>query len=124
MGPAAVSDRMIPKLLSPAGLQKPELVSSVRAITRRQNPNSLENDLLAMQNRPDSTAALPEISIPCIVVAGSADSITPRAAMESMAKGIPGARLLVIEGAGHLTPMEKPEEVAAALGDLFEKTPR
>jgi pimeloyl-ACP methyl ester carboxylesterase len=96
----------------------------VRAITRRQNPNSLENDLLVMQGRPDSTEFLEEIGIPCLVVRGSLDAITPAAAAEAMAKRIPGARLVTIEGAGHLTPMEKPAEVAAALGELFEKALR
>jgi pimeloyl-ACP methyl ester carboxylesterase len=124
MGPSAVSNGMLPKLLSPAARSDRQIASAVRAITRRQNPNSLENDLLVMQGRPDSTEFLEEIGIPCLVVRGSLDAITPAAAAEAMAKRIPGARLVTIEGAGHLTPMEKPAEVAAALGELFEKALR
>ncbi|MGH9441683.1 MAG: alpha/beta fold hydrolase [Thermoanaerobaculia bacterium] len=122
MGPTAVSDGMIPKLLSPAALRNRSLVNAVRAMTRRQNPNSLENDLLAMQNRPGSSEFLAEIGIPCLVVRGSLDSITPESAAELMASRIPGARRVTIEGAGHLTPMEKPAEVAAAIGDFFQQT--
>lgn len=121
MGPAAVSDRMLPKLLSPASLRDPALFAAVRAITRRQNPNSLENDLLAMRNRPDSSGFLREIAIPCLVMRGGLDAITPAAAAEALAKGIPGARLITVEGAGHLTPMERPAEVAAALDEFFGK---
>ena len=124
MGPTAVSDGMLPKLLSPAGRSDREIASEVRAITRRQNPNSLENDLLVMQGRPDSREFLAEIGIPCLVVRGSVDAITPASAAEEMAKRIPGARLVTIEGAGHLTPLEKPAEVAAALGEFFEKALR
>ncbi len=121
MGPAAVSDRMIPRLLSPSALKDPALVSEVRRITRRQNPNSLENDLLAMKGRPDSTGTLSRIGIPCLVISGTQDSITPPAVMKAMASAIPNARFLAIEGAGHLTPMERPEEVAAALSDFFAR---
>jgi pimeloyl-ACP methyl ester carboxylesterase len=121
MGPAAVSDRMIPKLLSARALKNRALVESVRTITRRQNPNSLENDLLAMKSRPDSSGVLPRIGIPCLVISGTDDAISPPAVMKAMADAIPGARFVSIEGAGHLAPMEKPEEVAAALGDFFSE---
>ena len=121
MGPSAVSDRMLPKLLSPSALSDRITASAVRAITRRQNPNSIENDLLAMQNRPDFGESLAAIAVPCLVVRGSLDSITSASAAERMAKRIPGARFAAIEGAGHLTPMEKPAEVAALLGEFFEK---
>lgn len=121
MGPATVSDRMIPKLLSARGLKDRRLAESVRAITRRQNPNSLENDLLAMRDRPDSSPFLGKIGIPCLVVSGTDDAISPPSVMKSMAEAIPNARFVSIEGAGHLTPMEKPEEVAAALGEFFGK---
>jgi 3-oxoadipate enol-lactonase len=119
MGPAAVSDGMFPKLLSPAARKDRDLESRVRSITRRQSPNSLENDLLAMRDRPDSTESLSQISIPCLVMVGSLDTITPPALAEKMVNRIPHARLVTIQGAGHLTPMEKPEEVAAALSDFF-----
>jgi pimeloyl-ACP methyl ester carboxylesterase len=39
-----------------------------------------------------------------------------------MAAAIPGARLVTIAGAGHLTPMERPGAVAAALGEFFGAT--
>jgi pimeloyl-ACP methyl ester carboxylesterase len=36
-----------------------------------------------------------------------------------MAAAIPGARLVRIPDAGHLTPMERPGPVSAALGNFF-----
>jgi len=121
MGPSAVSDRMIPKLLSAGGRKRADLVARVRAIVRRQNPNSIENDLLAMRDRADSIPSLGAITVPALVVVGAEDSITPPARAEAMAHAIPGAELVTIAGAGHLTPMEKPDEVAAALSGFFEK---
>lgn len=124
MGPSAVSDRMIPKLLSARGRTRADLVARVRAIVRRQNPNSIENDLLAMRDRADSTPSLAAISVPCLVVVGAEDSIAPPARAEAMARSIPGAELVRIEGAGHLTPMEEPDAVAAALSAFFAKSLR
>ncbi len=124
MGPTAVSDRMIPKLLSAAGRSRPELVARVRSIVRRQNPNSIENDLLAMRDRSDSTPTLASIAVPALVVVGSEDEITPPAKAEAMAKAIPGAELVAISGAGHLSPMEDPDAVAAALSEFFGRALR
>ena len=119
MGPTAVSERMIPLLLSRAGAADPSLVARVRAMVRRQNPNSIENDLLAMRDRPDSLPSLAAVSVPALIVVGAEDRITPREKAETMARAIPGSRLVEIEGAGHLAPMEKPDAVAAALVDFF-----
>ena len=124
MGPSAVSDRMVPKLLSAGGRSRPDLVARVRAIVRRQNPNSIENDLLGMRDRADSTASLGSIRVPALVVVGSEDAITPPAKAEEIAKGIPGAALVAIPGAGHLSPMENPDAVASALSAFFDKALR
>jgi pimeloyl-ACP methyl ester carboxylesterase len=93
-------------------------------MVRRQNPNSLENDILAMRDRPDSFPSLPSIAVPVLVVVGAEDEITPPEKSEAMARAIPAARLEKIDGAGHLSPMERPDDVAAALDALLEKLPR
>jgi len=124
MGPSAVSDGMIPKLLSTSGRGRPDLVSRVRAIVRRQNPNSIEHDLLAMRERADSLPSLGAIGVPTLVVVGSEDAITPPAKAEEIARGIAGAALVTIPGAGHLAPMENPDAVAAALSEFFARSLR
>ncbi|WP_336489537.1 alpha/beta fold hydrolase [Methylobacterium nigriterrae] len=48
---------------------------------------------------------------------GEADAITPLAEHRAMAALIPGAKLAIVPGAGHMTPIEKPEAVARALRD-------
>ncbi len=122
MGPSAVSDRMIPKLLSATGRGRPDLVSRVRSIVRRQNPNSIEHDLLAMRDRADSRPTLDAIRIPALVIVGSEDAMTPPAKADEIANGIPGARVVVVPGAGHLAPLEDPDAVATALSDFFARS--
>jgi pimeloyl-ACP methyl ester carboxylesterase len=72
-----------------------------------------------MRDRPDSTGFLHEISIPTLVVVGERDALTPPADSEAIAAAIPGARLVTIAGAGHLTPMERPKAVSEALAEFF-----
>ena len=71
--------------------------------------------------QPEWTKAqLSEIRVPTAIVTGDHDEAIKRGHTEYMARVIPGAKLVKIEGAGHLAPMEKPDEVAAALAEFFK----
>jgi pimeloyl-ACP methyl ester carboxylesterase len=121
-GLEAIADSMLEKLLSPPSLVRRDLVDRVRRIILRQQAASLESDLKAMRDRPDSTEFVREISLPTLVAVGEHDAITPPAEAESMAAAIPNSRLAIIAGAGHLTPIEQPRLVASALREHFEQT--
>ena len=60
---------------------------------------------------------LGRIACPAAIICGRQDGRTPVAIHEEMAGHIPGARLRVIEGAGHFTPLEEPQAVTDALRD-------
>jgi pimeloyl-ACP methyl ester carboxylesterase len=118
-GVEPIAEAMLPKLLAPSSLQRGDLADRVRRIMRRQPAATFESDLLAMRGRPDSVAFLKEIAVPTLVVVGENDVISPPAEAQAMTEAIPGARLAVIPGSGHLTPMESPSAVAGVLGDFF-----
>ncbi|HEY6929278.1 MAG TPA: alpha/beta fold hydrolase [Thermoanaerobaculia bacterium] len=118
-GVGPIAEAMLPKLLSPDGMKRAELVERVRRIILRQSPQTIESDLAAMRDRPDSTDFLAHLAIPTLVVVGEHDTISSPAESRAMSQKIPGARFLEIAGAGHLTPLEKPAAVAQALGDFF-----
>jgi pimeloyl-ACP methyl ester carboxylesterase len=67
-------------------------------------------------DRFDVMARLGEITLPTLVVAGDKDVLTPLKYGRRLADNIQGARLVVLEGAGHLMAMEKPEEFVRAVG--------
>ena len=69
----------------------------------------------AIITRPDSRPDLGAIAVPTVVIVGDGDQITPIEHAREMAEAIPGARLEVIAGAGHLALIEQPEQVNAAL---------
>ena len=121
-GVAKIADQMVPRLLSELSLANRDLVDRVRRIILRQTPATVERDLSAMRDRADSTALLPQIRIPTLVVVGEQDALTPPELSERMAAAIPGARLEKIPSAGHLTSMERPGAVAEALGQFFESS--
>ena len=66
----------------------------------------------------DLRAGLPTIKVPTAIVVGEEDYATPPAMAEAMHKAIAGSTLTVLTGARHLTPLERPGEIAAALERL------
>lgn len=63
----------------------------------------------------DVAARLGEIAAPTLVLVGRDDFITPVAQAERLARGIPGAELVVFERSGHLPYVEEPAAFAAAV---------
>ena len=58
----------------------------------------------------DLRDVLPEVSVPTLVIHGGDDRRSPLAVSEALHAGIPGSRLAVVEGAGHMTNLEAPQE--------------
>lgn len=63
----------------------------------------------------DFTRLARDLSLPVEVIGGSVDGSTPPAVVEALAGLIPGARLTMIEGVGHLPGIERPDAVAAVI---------
>lgn len=69
----------------------------------------------ALRDRPDSTATLPTINCPTLVLCGVEDELCPVSLHREMAGAIPKVQLRVVADCGHLSTMEQPEVVTAAL---------
>jgi pimeloyl-ACP methyl ester carboxylesterase len=77
----------------------------------------------AVMARADLRTALPAIRCPALMLCGEADALTPPACAHEIAQAIPGARLELIERAGHMLTLEQPARVGALLaGWLHERT--
>jgi pimeloyl-ACP methyl ester carboxylesterase len=64
-------------------------------------------------HNPKLRSRLRRVAAPTLVVGGAADGLLPRAHPVAYAEEIPGARLAVLEGAGHMVPLERPGEFAS-----------
>ncbi len=108
-----------PPLLSEGA--DPALWDQVKEIIRRQPGEAIAAAALGMGERPDSRPILPEIDVPTAVVVGSGDILTPPPMSEAMAEAIPGAELVKLEGAGHLSNLEDPQGFVAAVQGVLDR---
>jgi 3-oxoadipate enol-lactonase len=117
-GSDAIADGPPPLLSDRA---EPALWDRVKDIIRRQPPGAIAAASLGMAERPDSRPLLPEIDVPTSVIVGELDTLTPPPMSEAMAEAIPGAELVVVEGAGHVSNLEAPEAFLAAIRGLLAR---
>lgn len=91
--------------------QHPGTVAAYAEMLRSIDPEAyaVGCDVLATA---DVRGDLPAVSAPTLVVGGSEDIATPPEEQRSIARSIPGARLEILPGVGHLAPAAAPEEVA------------
>ena len=71
----------------------------------------------AILSRPDSRPLLASIRCPTLVMVGDGDELTPPELAKEICTGISGARLVVVPECGHLSTIEKPDAVNAALAE-------
>lgn len=75
----------------------------------------------ALLKRPDAAPLLPGITCPTLVLTGRQDAWSGPAQHEAMAAAIPGAQLVIVENSGHMSTMEQPQAVSAALVDWLRR---
>ena len=115
-GSGAIAESPPPLLSEDAG---PALWDRVRELIRGQPGESIAAASLGLGQRADARPLLAGIDVPTTVIVGSGDTLTPPPMSEAMAEAIPGADLVVLEGAGHLSNLEDPEGFAEALRGLL-----
>ena len=120
-GSAAIADGMLPKVLAPTTItERPEIAERVRSLMASTPVAGIVGALAAMRDRPGSESLLPALAgLPTLVVVGEADGLTPPDQAKAMAQAIPGARLVIIPGAGHLPPVEQPGATTQALREFL-----
>jgi pimeloyl-ACP methyl ester carboxylesterase len=120
-GPKAVGDDMLPKLLGTTSQRtQPELVTRVRQLIEAQTTEGIVAAIHVLMTRPDSTPLLGTLNIPALVVVGKEDVLTPPEEMERMAAAMPQARFVELEGAGHLSNMERPDAFNREVRDFLQ----
>jgi 3-oxoadipate enol-lactonase len=87
-----------------------DLRERVTSIIRNQSAEAIASASLGMAARADFTERLGEIAIPTLVITSTGDALIQPDVTKAIAERVPGARLEVIDGAGHLSNLEAPEE--------------
>jgi pimeloyl-ACP methyl ester carboxylesterase len=112
---ADVLDALCQRWVRPARRHDLALQRVVRQMADETGPAGFVRQQTAIMNRPDSRPGLAAIGCPTLVVAGADDDVTPPERAREIADRIPGARLVVIPGCGHLSTLEEPAAVTRAL---------
>jgi len=91
------------------------LVEEIIKMFERKSPDLFEIQMLALLGRPNATPLLSHILCPALVLTGFDDAWSPPARHLEMAQSIRLSELVVIPKCGHMSTMERPEEVTAAM---------
>jgi pimeloyl-ACP methyl ester carboxylesterase len=120
-GPSFVADAMIPALLgSETHERRPDVVASVRTIVSEQDGAAIAWAQRAMAARPDSSELLRTTEVPTLLVRGEQDTLIPAEEADALAALMPKAEVVVLAGAGHLPPLEAPEEFTGTIARWLE----
>jgi pimeloyl-ACP methyl ester carboxylesterase len=98
----------------------PWLVDYVSAVSG-QAPVEVWTDALEGVLGLDYRDALAHIRVPALVIVGDVDRLTPPVTAKAMVDALPDARLVVMEGAGHLTMLERHEQFNTVGEELLER---
>lgn len=115
-GLPGLAAEMLPGLVgTTTRITRPEVVARVRALIEANPPEAIAAAVGALMHRPDSTPLLAEIEVPCQLIVGEEDALTPPAVAHEMRRRLPRADVSVVAGAGHLSNLEAPEQFGRIL---------
>jgi pimeloyl-ACP methyl ester carboxylesterase len=83
-------------------------------VLEASKPGVLYADLSA-SNAYDAKEAAAKIEVPVTIVLAERDLMTPAKNGKALAALIPGAKVVLLAGAGHMLPAEKPDDVLKAI---------
>ena len=111
-------EQLGPKLTGSSPSQ--EVHDRLKTMFMNTAPEVAAADSLAMRDRPDSVGDLESIKVPVLWIHGEEDNLMPLEGARASAEKVPGARFVSIPGGGHVSPIENPEAVNAAIADFLK----
>jgi pimeloyl-ACP methyl ester carboxylesterase len=96
-------------------------VDNTVPILQRARPGVAHADLTACNTHPGAASVAAGISVPILLMLGEQDLMTRPSAAEPIAAAAVDAKTVIVKGAGHLLPVERPEVVNETLVGFLEK---
>jgi pimeloyl-ACP methyl ester carboxylesterase len=115
-----IPDLSIPRYLHRDHQNDAAMTGLVRQMIEETGPDAFVRQLQAIMSRPDSRPLLASIRCPTLVLVGDGDIATPPELHREIAAGIAGARLVIVPHCGHLSTIEQPDAVNAALCEWLQ----
>jgi pimeloyl-ACP methyl ester carboxylesterase len=114
-GVRVMAGEWVQGMVHPDRLNDHELIERILVMFERKSADIFAKQIHALIHRLDATEVLASIHVPTLILCGQQDTWSPPAQHEAMHQLVPHGALEVIADAGHMAPMEKPHEVAAAM---------
>ncbi|MFY8054479.1 MAG: alpha/beta fold hydrolase [Limnohabitans sp.] len=114
-GVRAMANEWVQGMVHPDRLSDAPLVESILAMFERKDAHIFACQINALLNRPDGSDVLRAIKVPALLMCGKQDAWSTPAQHQAMNALATHATFEVIDDAGHMAPMERPEPVALAM---------
>jgi pimeloyl-ACP methyl ester carboxylesterase len=113
-GMAALADHWLPPMMGASQDRIAQVMPALKAMVRRSTVESFAGQMNALLQRPDARPLLPSITVPTLLLSGTNDTWSSLSRHADMQRSVSGSRLVEIAGAGHMSPIERPDAVARA----------
>lgn len=114
-GMDALIDAWLPPMVWEPNRLHPGLMDGLARMCADMGLDTFERQVRALLARPEVESLLPQIRCPALVAVGAHDEWASPEQHRTIAAAIPGSTLAIIEEAGHMLPVERPEPMTAAL---------
>lgn len=114
-GVRAMATQWVQGMVHPERLTDRALIESILQMFERRSADTFAAQLQALIQRPDASDVLRGLRVPTLVACGREDSWSTVAQHEAMQRLAPASMLRVVDDAGHMLMMERPQETAALM---------
>lgn len=114
-GVRVMAAQWVQGMVHPARLSDRDLIDAILAMFERRNADTFVAQLQALIQRPDASDVLRGLRMPTLIACGREDSWSTVSQHEAMQRLAPESTLRVVDHAGHMLMMERPQETAALM---------
>jgi pimeloyl-ACP methyl ester carboxylesterase len=122
-GMAALADEWLPPMMGASPERVAQVMPALKAMVQRSTAESFAGQVNALLQRPDARPVLPSITVPTLLLSGTNDTWSSLSQHADMQRSVSGSTLVEIAGAGHMSPIERPDAVARALKGWLASVP-
>jgi pimeloyl-ACP methyl ester carboxylesterase len=120
-GLRALAEEWLPPMLFDNKPPHDPLLVRLTHMVERNTSESFAAQIEALLNRPEAESVLTQVQVPVLLLSATGDTWSPPAQHAAMRELCPGAALVIVAGAGHMSPAEQPAIVAAALRSWLQR---
>jgi pimeloyl-ACP methyl ester carboxylesterase len=114
-GMRAMVAQWLPPMIHPRRVDDTALVNSIIGMMSRKTPAIFAAQERALLSRPDASPVLEQIRCPALLLCGREDGWSGPTQHAAMSEKIKGSRLVIVPDCGHMSMLEQPAAVSAAL---------